>query len=51
MLPVRKCRGKLSIDDFGVSVAILHGSANSGQTFIKCLDLACDVGTCTFRKL
>ena len=33
----------LSIDDFGVSVAILLGGANSGQTSIKYYDLACDV--------
>ena len=28
------------IDDFGLSVAILLGGTNSGQTYIKCSDLA-----------
>ena len=32
----------LTIDDFGVSDAILLGGANSGQTSVKCRDLACD---------
>ena len=34
---------KKLINDFGVSVAILLGGANSGQTSIKCCDLAYDV--------
>ena len=34
---------KKSLDDFGVSDAILLGDANSSQTSIKCCDLACDV--------
>ena len=33
----------MTIDDFGVSDSILLGGANSGQTSIKCRDLACDV--------
>ena len=33
----------LIINDFGVSDAILLGGANSGQSSIKCCDLACDV--------
>ena len=31
------------IDDFGFNVAILRGIADSGQTSIKCSDLACDL--------
>ena len=31
------------IDDFGVSVPILLRGTHSGQTSIKCRDLACDV--------
>ena len=31
------------IDNFGVSVAILLKGENSGQTSIKCRDLACDI--------
>ena len=38
------------IDNFGVGAAILCVGTNSGQTFIKCCDLACDVGTTTVRK-
>lgn len=30
------------MNDFGVSVTILLGDANSGQASIKCHDLACD---------
>ena len=30
-------------DYFGVSIAIMLGGASSGQTSIKCSDLACDV--------
>ena len=30
------------VDYFEVSVAIVLGGANSGQTSIKCCDLACD---------
>ena len=32
-----------SKEDFGISVAILFGGANSNETFTKCCDLACDV--------
>ena len=32
----------LLIGNFGVSIAILIGGANSGQTFINYLNLACD---------
>ena len=32
----------ITIDDFGVSDTILLGDANSAQTSMKCLDLACD---------
>ena len=31
------------MNNFGVSVNILLGAANSGQTSTKCCDLACDV--------
>ena len=41
----------LAIDDFRVGVAILCKGVNSGQTFIKCRNLACDVGFTTVRKL
>ena len=41
----------LVIDDFRLSIAILREVLNSGQTFIKCRDLACNIGTTTFRKL
>ena len=40
-----------NIDDFGISEAILHGGANSGQTSIKCRDLACGVRTIAVGKL
>ena len=33
----------MTIDDFGVSDSILLGGAISGQTSIKCPDLACNV--------
>ena len=39
------------MDNFGVTVVILRGGANSGQASIKCCDLACDVRTTTVRKL
>ena len=32
-----------TIDDFGVSVAILFAGASSGHTSIECRDLACGV--------
>ena len=32
-----------SIDNFGISDAVLLGGANSGQISIKCRDLTCDV--------
>ena len=35
----------IGMEDFGVSIAILHECANSGQTSIKFLDLAFGVGT------
>ena len=39
------------MEDFRVSVAILHKGVSSGKTFIKCRDLTCDVGSTTIRKL
>ena len=39
-----------SIEDFGVSVAILPVGANSDQTFIKCCDLACDVESLSLKN-
>ena len=35
---------------FGVRVAIFHGGGNSGQTFIKCRDLACDAESPPLKK-
>ena len=42
---------RLVIEDFRVSVTILREGLNSGQTFKKCRDLACNVETTTVRKL
>ena len=40
----------LAIVDFGVSDAICLGGANSGQTSIKCCDLACNAGPPTLKN-
>ena len=42
---------RLEIGDFRVSVTILREGVNSGQTFIKYRDLACDAETTTVIKL
>ena len=41
----------LEIDDFRVSIVVLHKGMDSGQSFTKCRDLGCDFGTTTIRKL
>ena len=39
------------MDVVAVSAAILRVGANSGQTFIKCRDITCDVGSTAVGKL
>ena len=38
------------LNDFGVSVAILLGSANSGQASMKSRDVVCDVETAPLKN-
>ena len=42
IISLLKFTSLITIDDFGVSDTILLGDANSVETSMKCLDLACD---------